>query len=718
MTVTVLSKSGLTTHGNRAKEAAAAYRGQISSAQRKIEAKVTGQQAEAINAFIAKLNSLSRTLHETYPQTLEFYSEGVLNYEADLSAAGFSSEVVKTKDSDIQSIKEWLGTTKSQEFHEKGENLNVAIKKASEALAMSPKPVYFNRDALQHVQLVSSQLNDLVEQRQTTHDDLEGSLKTFISRLDMVSDRLTGIKEILNNARFISSFDINTAMSLISRGYLTEHNMNYLDSVQEAGDGAALKIILSEPGYSTPKGFFTALGGIDTTNVSNPMMDIVYNRVNKEFGLVTDDDSVAMDHIRTFVYAIANQNREKSKIYFEKLVYAGDRYAGTVTTTARALVPELPDTGAGESAYQQYDEAWAAAHPQLVEFNDKLKRAGLLTTLFESLYAVGAGKAEKSYKHGGHSFTVDASTELKNLKYNHDGSFSFAIIEKTGINVSNKTQATTSFYNTSDEVENAKTLSELAELREKRKKAAATFALDLAKMASDKFIPGSSNILELISETMKVDPKLGSYLELADDQGGANFEKLYKKAVGDKLANTASIFSHLEEFGEIEEDLADNREKLGSSIFDVGGRQLAGSSRGDFVKYDLNYDLQANLKIDDLGKNGLRSYIYHETSGDIEAKREAVKQFETAMREDIASKDGINNPADEKEQRLLTRDAYQLFLDRGKKTVSDVKAEEIYQGLGKLQKGLREGKYFQRQDYINWDPFGLKVSDTEFGLGQ
>ncbi|MBP2621629.1 hypothetical protein ACVRXQ_11130 [Streptococcus panodentis] len=115
---------------------------------------------------------------------------------------------------------------------------------------------------------------------------------------------------------------------------------------------------------------------------------------------------------------------------------------------------------------------------------------------------------------------------------------------------------------------------------------------------------------------------------------------------------------------------------------------------------------------------GLRSYIYHETSGDIKAKREAVKQFETAMREEIASKNGINNPADEKEQRLLTRDAYQLFLDRGKKTVSDVKAEDIYQGLNKLQKEIGKGKDFRAQNYIDWDPFDLKASDTEFSLGQ
>ncbi len=327
MTVTVISKSGLLDHGNKTKEAAVEYRSQISSVQRKIEAKVTGQEANAIKAFIAKLNSLSQTLHDSYPLTLELYSEAVLKYETGLTAAGFSSEVVKTKAADIQSIKTWLGETKSKEFLEKSEDLDAAIQVASKALALEPGAVEFTRDAGARAHSIAMNLAKHGDERQTTHDELENNLKQFISSLTVVSERLVGVKATLDNARFISSFSLNTAMDLISKGYLNEQNMDFLDSIQNEGDAKVLKVILGEHGYSAPTGFFTALGSVDTTKVSHAMMDIVYNRVNKEFSNVEKDKSPAMENLRTYIQAISNQDQEKAKAYFENLVLAGDRYA-------------------------------------------------------------------------------------------------------------------------------------------------------------------------------------------------------------------------------------------------------------------------------------------------------------------------------------------------------------------------------------------------------
>ena len=275
MTVTVISKSGLLDHGNKTKEAAVEYRSQVSSVQRKIEAKVTGQEANAIKAFIAKLNSLSQTLHDTYPLTLELYSEAVLKYEAGLTAAGFSSEVVKTKAADIQSIKTWLGETKSKEFLEKSEDLDTAIQAASKALALEPGAIEFTRDAGARAHSIAMNLAKHGDERQTTHDELENNLKQFISSLTVVSDRLVGVKATLDNARFISSFSLNTAMDLISKGYLNEQNMDFLDSIQNEGDGEALKVVLGERGYGTSTKFFTALGSVNTTKVSHAMMDII-----------------------------------------------------------------------------------------------------------------------------------------------------------------------------------------------------------------------------------------------------------------------------------------------------------------------------------------------------------------------------------------------------------------------------------------------------------
>lgn len=712
MTVTVISKSGLLDHGNKTKEAAVEYRSQISSVQRKIEAKVTGQEADAIKAFIAKLNSLSQTLHDSYPLTLELYSEAVLKYEAGLTAAGFSSEVVKTKPADIQSIKTWLGETKSKEFLEKSEDLDMAIQTASKALALEPGAIEFTRDAGARAHSIAMNLARHGDERQTTHDELENNLKQFISGLTVVSERLVGVKETLDNARFISSFSLNTAMDLISKGYLNEQNMDFLDSIQNEGDGEALKVVIGEQGYGTSTKFFTALGNVNTTKVSHAMMDIIYNRVNKEFSYVEKDESLAMENLRTYIQAIANQDQENAKAYFENLVLAGDRYAGTIVTVARGLVPELPDSSKSEETFRKYDQEWMAAHPQLEEFNAKLKQAGVLTSLFESLYIVGVGKRSTIYKHSGHSFPVDKSIVLDELIYNKNGSFDFKITEKLGIQAKREKNATTSFYNTSEEVRDHALLDSINELKEKRKKEALKFVTDLAQIAVGRFIPGSGKILDLISAGVKVDDTLSTHLDFADKAGKASFTSLYKKVVGKKVSNSSKIFSHLEKFGELEDDLAKNEEELSSSVFDTGGRGLSGSGENDFVKFDLTYDLQSNMKIDDMEKNGLKSYIYHNTKGGITDKQRAVVQFETVMDEKVNTRSNINNPNDVGRKRYLTEETYKLFMDQGG-TVRDIPSSDLYNGLNNIQYNLakEKGIKFQSQAYNEWDPFALSSSN-------
>lgn len=717
MTVTVISKSGLLDHGNKTKEAAVEYRSQISSVRRKIEAKVTGQEANAIKAFIAKLNSLSQTLHDSYPLTLELYSEAVLKYEAGLTAAGFSSEVVKTKAADIQSIKTWLGETKSKEFLEKSEDLDAAIQVASKALALEPGAVEFTRDAGARAHSIAMNLAKHGDERQTTHDELENNLKQFISGLTVVSERLVGVKATLDNARFISSFSLNTAMDLISKGYLNEQNMDFLDSIQNEGDAKVLKVILGEHGYSAPTGFFTALGSVDTTKVSHAMMDIVYNRVNKEFSNVEKDKSPAMENLRTYIQAIANQDQEKAKTYFENLVLAGDRYAGTIVTVARGLVPELPDSSKSEETFRKYDQEWMATHPQLEEFNAKLKQAGVLTSLFESLYAIGVGKRTTIYKHSGHSFPVDKSIVLDELIYKKNGSFDFKITEKLGIQTKREKNATTSFYNTSEEVRNHALLDNINELKEKRKKEALKFVADLTQIAVGRFIPGSGKILDLISAGVKVDDTLSTHLDFVDKAGKASFTSLYKKVVGKKVSNSSKIFSHLEKFGKLEDDLAKDEEKLLSSIFDTGGRGLFGSGENDFLKYDLTYDLQANMKIDDMEKNGLKSYIYHNTNGNISVKKRALKQFEAVMEKEVNKKSNFNTPEDIGRKKNLTEETYKLFMNQGGE-VRDISSSDLYTGLYKIEdKFLNEKQFsFQYKGYTDWDPFGLLSSDKRIGL--
>ena len=719
MTVTVISKSGLLDHGNKTKEAAVEYRSQISSVQRKIEAKVTGQEANAIKAFIAKLNSLSQTLHDSYPLTLELYSEAVLKYETGLTAAGFSSEVVKTKAADIQSIKTWLGETKSKEFLEKSEDLDAAIQVASKALALEPGAVEFTRDAGARAHSIAMNLAKHGDERQTTHDELENNLKQFISSLTVVSERLVGVKATLDNARFISSFSLNTAMDLISKGYLNEQNMDFLDSIQNEGDAKVLKVILGEHGYSAPTGFFTALGSVDTTKVSHAMMDIVYNRVNKEFSNVEKDKSPAMENLRTYIQAISNQDQEKAKAYFENLVLAGDRYAQTITELAKALVPDFPKTNDSESEFKNYEAEKLKIQPQLEGFNEHIKRAGVLTSLFESLYVVGIGKSKKVYPSMGSNMSLDTSIVLSGLTFNEKNGFEFNISAPDSMGVRRDESYSTEFFNAGSGVQNAEAISEIHELREKRDKEAALFAVDLAKMAIGSFIPGSGKILDLISSGVKIENNLSSSLNFGDKAGTVTFSDLYKKKVGEKMSDSSTLSDHLEKYCEYDQRITKREQFLAGSIFDTGGRHLTGNSKDKFVKYDLTYDLQANLKIHDLEKNGLKTFVYHNTKGDISKKISSIKEYERTMKK-IASTNNIDNPKDEKNERLLTQNTFDLFINKGNIGVNNVTSSNIYEGLTKLDNTFtkNESRIFQREKYLKWDPYGLSTNDSNFGIKQ
>lgn len=719
MTVTVISKSGLLDHGNKTKEAAVEYRSQISSVQRKIEAKVTGQEADAIKAFIAKLNSLSQTLHDSYPLTLELYSEAVLKYEVGLTAAGFSSEVVKTKATDIQSIKTWLGETKSKEFLEKSEDLDMAIQTASKALALEPGAIEFTRDAGARAHSIAMNLARHGDERQKTHDELENNLKQFISGLTVVSERLVGVKATLDNARFISSFSLNTAMDLISKGYLNEQNMDFLDSIQNEGDAKVLKVVLGEQGYSTSTGFFTALGSVDTTKVSHAMMDIVYNRVNKEFSNVKEDKSPAMENLRTYIQAIANQDQEKAKTYFENLVLAGDRYAQTITELAKALVPDFPKTNDSESEFKNYEAEKLKIQPQLEGFNEHIKRAGVLTSLFESLYVVGIGKSKKVYPSMGSNMSLDTSIVLSGLTFNEKNGFEFNISAPDSMGIRRDESYSTEFFNAGSGVQNAEAISEIRELREKRDKEAALFAVDLAKMAIGSFIPGSGKILDLISSSVRIENNLSSSLNFGDKAGTVTFSDLYKKKVGEKMSDSSTLSDHLEKYYEYDQRITKREQFLAGSIFDTGGRHLTGNSKDKFVKYDLTYDLQANMKIYDLEKNGLKTFVYHNTEGDISKKISSIKEYERTMKE-IASTNNIDNPKDEKNERLLTQNTFDLFTNKGNIGVNNVTSSNIYEGLTKLDNMFvqKKSRIVQRENYLKWDPYGLSTNDSNFGIKQ
>ena len=179
------------------------------------------------------------------------------------------------------------------------------------------------------------------------------------------------------------------------------------------------------------------------------------------------------------------------------------------------------------------------------------------------------------------------------------------------------------------------------------------------------------------------------------------------------------LSDHLEKYYEYDQGITKHERDLAGSTFGTGGRRLSGDSKDTFVKYDLTYDLQANMKIYDLEKNGLKTFVYQNTEGDISKKISSIKKYERIMKK-IASTNNIDNPKDEKNDSLLTQNTFDLFTNKGNIGVNNVTSSNIYEGLTKLDNmfAKNESNIFQRENYLKWDPFGLSTSDSNFGIKQ
>lgn len=247
MKVTVKDKEGLQTHATESENAAAEYVNNISATERQFTMKVEGSYTSAINKFQERLNSISTILHEDFPQSLEKYGETILTYIADLGDAGFSpSQVIKTKDDDIEKIKNWLTSEKSKEFSTILGDLTPAVTAAKDALALSPKPYEMSeKPTVESIQKdIDAKLKKLSDARETTHQALNTALNTFKTNLQEVSASLAGINAAILNAANIGTLSISELTKMIKNGQLTDQNMQLINSIQDAKD---IDVLLIDP---------------------------------------------------------------------------------------------------------------------------------------------------------------------------------------------------------------------------------------------------------------------------------------------------------------------------------------------------------------------------------------------------------------------------------------------------------------------------------------
>ena len=682
MKVTVKDKEGLQTHATESENAAAEYVNNISATERQFTMKVEGSYTSAINKFQERLNSISTILHEDFPQSLEKYGETILTYIADLGDAGFSpSQVIKTKDDDIEKIKNWLTSEKSKEFSTILGDLTPAITAAKDALALSPKPYEMSeKPTVESIQKdIDAKLKKLSDARETTHQALNTALNTFKTNLQEVSASLAGINAAILNAANIGTLSISELTKMIKNGQL-------INSIQDAKDIDVLRLLLNED--ENKEIFFTKLGSVESKNVSKAMMDLLYYRVNQEYNLALTSEG-NKQNIQTFVVTISKQDKDAAKDYFEKLTMAGDRYASILSTRARGLMPALPASNADESAWAKYESERADAIAKYPEIETKMAKAGVLTSLFESLAVANVGKNETII--GGRKY--DVTSKISNLQL-VDGGFTYDLTTrelKNGIKIKveeSTENISSNSYTDFDKVAKSEKFENLREIREKRNDALKDYAKELLGVIAGKVVPGGDSFVELVFSQDDVLEKPGATLSYINSGGKAALQELHSKIGGEYFGDYATLVSHIDGLKEIDAEEVQAKEDATGAFFNAGGRTMSGESTG-YVKYDMTYDLQSIMARDNMEKNGLRGYYYdHLPEQSLNNKIDSIREYETKVADQYSN------------MNLSSYESYEFLTGQGGYSVEDIGIENINNDIKKLSDNKEIP--FNTSEYEEW----------------
>lgn len=681
--VTVDHRSLLETNATAAESSAEAYIQETAEAYRLFETKVSGSEGSAIQAFVNKLNTLNTQVFSVYPLTLKAYSKALMAYLNALSDAGFSSEMIYTKESDINAIKTWLTDQRYNSIEEKGLALDRALATAIDVLSQSPEPVDLGTvDTTAIVSDAFSDLTALGNDRVTKHEELTSALDQFKRDLDTLIVDLHALKAVVINAQGMSVFPPATLYNLLVDGKLTAETMSTLDIVASRGDGVMLDVLLREG--EDKEVFYQSLGQVDATHVSDGMMDLAYARfyANAVFG---ENDK----EVEAFFHSLAEQDQAKVQLYLEKMIYSGDRYALVQSGIAISLLPVFPKEAASEEDYQKYLDEWNVLvdSGQLAGIQETLTKGGIITSLFVSAHVRKVGKF-------GDGVDVDSQSTVTNLKYDSD--IEAYTWENTIKNRDREVVSdiiTANSYVTHEEVYEAGLVIEADELDRKRAEAQQEFILELASLGSHFVAPQFVPLLSVVSALSSYEDSPSNRIGLFDKGASLAFGSTYS-GISDGVGHGQSVIASIEKFQALSQEQSVNQAEIEASMFNGGGfTSVAENGIGhQEARFTSTYDLGSTLARHDMDENGLRGVVYRNSSlfgGEPNMKKglEALKNFDDTMKAySVDGQETLDNGGTVPRQEIAS-----YIAGNSDQNLRDLNPTNVHKVLDKLKKKeLRE----------------------------
>ncbi|MGO0040846.1 hypothetical protein [Streptococcus suis] len=379
--ISVSNLSGLSNFGSSISRFSDNYRSAIGSTYRSFQMKVDGEQAEAISAFLGKLNQVQATVFDTYPTVLDSYAQAISHYEDRLRGLGFQTKAW-TDDAGASSVSGKLTGEQIDHIQEVKNKLQSAMNQASDALDISD----FSLNG--KVSGMEANLMEAGRRRTEMDQRIQEAYESFMRDLDVVIQNFESLKGPLANAQSVIQIPVASITTAIQNGSLAAGEVvPYLDAVTSKTDAQALEAIIGP--YP---------GDVMAVN-PNAISDSMYSVVAEEINQWTAQGEVAkLNHLTV---AMSVNDVGQNDIFTNRILIVEDIKAVTLLNQMHQLYqnkPVYPDGGSAKEI-ADYQAQMALYEIEMEAYEHQLETLNKGTGLVNSLQflRIGISKEKKDF---------------------------------------------------------------------------------------------------------------------------------------------------------------------------------------------------------------------------------------------------------------------------------------------------------------------------------
>lgn len=337
--------------------------------QRNFTDKIQGSHADAIQAFLSRLNTLQSQVFDQVPETLKKYSTIVSTFEGTVKGAGFTSRA-KTSGDGINSVASKIETDQITEIDTTKTSLKSALDKAAEVLGVE------SPDVVTPTTTATTELTQSVTNRKTAHQQLDQGNTAFKSELENIKATLEVYIRVVQNAKAFASANATYLFDQIKQGHLTAENMYYTALIQNDADIEVLKIVLEDR--------LQDIGQINDEKVTSGGYRILGEEVLNwmEAGDFDEYDKhgkiIKKGRMNILFGALGKVPQERTQRILRGMLFAGDEHAEDV----RKLQ---------EAEYNEYGKA-SLDSDRMIALDNEMMRVNRYNGFIKTLIAINYGQ--------------------------------------------------------------------------------------------------------------------------------------------------------------------------------------------------------------------------------------------------------------------------------------------------------------------------------------